>query len=80
MFCVDDFARIDCQGSSLILSESSLEPRLDSQSSILASSDCQLTFAQYCNNLLKALEKSCVQVVTGLGFPFHWLINWCKIF
>ena len=31
-------------------------------------------------NLLKALEKSRVQVAIGFGFPFHWLINWRAIF
>ena len=30
--------------------------------------------------LLKAREKSRVQVAIGFGFPFHLLINWSEIF
>ena len=31
-------------------------------------------------SLLKAREKSRVQVTVGFGFPSHWLINWRDIF
>ena len=30
-------------------------------------------------NLLKAREKSRVQVAIGFGFSSHWLINWREI-
>ena len=48
-FHFSDFARIECPGLSLIWSESSLDPQVDSQSSIFARIELRLsTFSWYC--------------------------------